>query len=138
VGQVDIRDRTTHFYRHALRDVEAAISAGEFAAGFVVDNPLPDELPVGGVFEGPDGLRAYLAQLGEHLKIERFSIERIVAGDGEAIVFGSERSSWIPQGGAYEMEWVHVLTFDAEGRYARLREYNDTARMVEALRGASE
>ena len=33
------------------------------------------------------------------------------------------------------MEWVHVVTFDSEGRYLRLREYNDTAAMLAAYKG---
>ena len=126
---------TTRFYRHGLVKVEEAIAAGHFAETFVVENILPATLPIGGVFKGLGGLRTYLSELRQHLSIERFLIDRIVVADDEAIVFGTERSSWTGNGVAYDMAWVHVVRFDQRGRYAALREYNDTAAMLGAFHG---
>lgn len=124
--------RTQHLYRRAMVDVEAAIAGDLFNETFRLENPLPPVLPFGGVYHGLEGLRRYLAELAAHLRIEAFRLASIHLDGDTAVVTGLERSRFRQGGGSYEMEWVHLLRFDSRGRYAALREYNDTAALLAA------
>ncbi|MCP3911125.1 MAG: hypothetical protein GY713_09250 [Actinomycetia bacterium] len=49
------------------------------------------------------------------------------------MVIGDERSRFLVNGQAYEMDWVHVNTI-RDGKIVETGEYNDAATMVEAFR----
>ncbi|MCP4084180.1 MAG: hypothetical protein GY745_03875 [Actinomycetia bacterium] len=49
------------------------------------------------------------------------------------MVIGDERSRFLANGQAYEMDWVHVNTI-SDGKIVETGEYNDAATMVEAFR----
>ena len=95
----------------------------------VLENPLPEVIPFGGVFEGRQGFAAYLEAILRGISIERFEVDEIFA-DGERVtVLGRETSLVHTTGKRYTMSWVHVLTV-RDGRIVHMREYNDTAAMA--------
>ncbi len=101
-------------------------------ADSVLDNPLPQPIPFGGHYKGPQGFAAYAQEIFASLKIERFEIDDILASADRVVVLGRETSRVIQTGKTYTMSWVHVLTL-RNGRILHLREYNDTAAMAAAF-----
>ena len=129
----NLRKKTQHLYRHAFLNIEGSIAEGLFSPTFTLINPLPSALPFGGRYEGFDGLRHYMSGLNRHIRIETFQVQQIFIDGQTAVVLGHEESQIITSGGRYSMDWIHVLIFDDEGRYTSLREYNDIARMLDAM-----
>jgi ketosteroid isomerase-like protein len=98
----------------------------------VLDNPLPDPIPFGGRFVGPDGFAAYMQGIAAAIEIEEFSIDEMFA-DGERVaVLGRETSRVMETDKHYTMSWVHIFTI-RHGRIDEFREYNDTATMAAAF-----
>ena len=98
----------------------------------VLENPLPEVIPFGGVFEGRQGFAGYLEAILRGISIERFEVDEIFADGERATVLGRETSLVHTTGQRYTMSWVHVLTV-RDGRIVHMREYNDTAAMAVAF-----
>ncbi len=111
--------------------VEQAIS-NYFASDGVVENPLPEPIPFGGIYHGPDGVRQYMARIAETLDIELFEIDEVLAAGDRVVVVGRETSRFKQTGRRYHMDWVHVNRL-RDGRIVHMREYNDTAAMLAAI-----
>jgi len=107
--------------------------ADAFAADGRLVNLLPAELPFGGVYEGPQGVRRYVREMQDALRIESLQAEEWVTSGDRVIVIGSETSRFLHNGQTYDMDWVHVNTVH-DGKIVEMREYNDTAAMLEAFR----
>ncbi len=122
----------TKFYELVLGG-EAERALGEHAtADFVWENPLPEAIPYGGRFEGPEGAARYLELIFGTLDLSHFAIDEVVAGGDTVCVLGQETAVVKKSGRSYSQHWVHVLSLQA-GRIAHLREYNDTAAMLAAF-----
>lgn len=126
-------DLVRAFYDRVLAgDVKEAVA--EYLTPDVVwENPLPEPIPFGGIFEGAQGAGRYLRLLFEQVQIEDFQIDRIVVDGDCVVVLGSETSRVSATGRVYRMEWVHVLGLRGK-KIETLREYNDTAAMLAAFR----
>ena len=98
----------------------------------VLDNPLPDPIPFGGLFKGRQGFATYVQGIGAAIEIEQFEIDEILAEGDRVVVLGRETSRVLRTDKRYTMSWVHVLTV-RNGRVQHLREYNDTAAMAAAF-----
>ncbi len=109
--------------------------ADAFAPEGRLVNLLPDEFPFGGVYEGPAGVRGYIEEMQSALRIESLKVHEWVTSGDRVIAIGSETSRFLHNGQAYDMDWVHVNTV-RDGRIIEMREYNDTAAMLEAYRAA--
>ena len=96
-------------------------------------NLLPEELPFGGTWVGPEGAARYIEVMRGVLRIESLKVHQMISSGDQVVVIGDERSRFLANGQAYEMDWVHVNTI-RDGRIIEMREYNDTAAMVEAFR----
>ncbi|MDG2111721.1 MAG: nuclear transport factor 2 family protein [Actinomycetota bacterium] len=96
-------------------------------------NPLPEELPYGGVYVGPEGVRRYIDELQAALRIESLKASQMISSGDQVVVIGTERSRFHSNGQTYEMDWVHVNTV-RDAKIVEMREYNDTAAMLEAFR----
>ena len=119
--------------QHVVKSFLYGADVGAFADDGRLVNLLPDELPFGGVYEGPEGVQKYLDEIREALRIESLKIKDMVCDDERVVVIGSEQSRFLANGQAYEMDWVHVNTI-RDGKIVEMREYNDTAAMIEAYR----
>ena len=118
------------------RIVKSFLFGGEpeaFAEDGRLVNLLPEEFPFGGVYEGPEGARRYVQEIQGALRLEALKATEWMTNGERVVVIGHERSRFAHNGQAYEMDWVHVNTV-RDGKIVEMREYNDTAAMLEAFR----
>ncbi len=120
------------FYALVLAGEVETAAAKYLSPDFAWDNPLPDGIPYGGKFEGPDGAGRYLALIFETLDLTDFGIDEVVANDDHVVLLGHETAEVKKGGGSYTQDWVHVLRL-SDGKITYLREYNDTAKMKAAF-----
>ncbi len=130
---LDYAALTRSFYELLLTDFGAAVDQ-YLAPGFRWENPLPDSIPFGGTYEGAEGLGRYLTELTAAIDMAPLHFDDVIAGDGIVSAIGVERQTLVPATGKrYDMPFVHVVRFNAEGRVTHVREYNDTREMVAAF-----
>lgn len=130
----DLAQHTRELYR-LLTDDFAAVVNDWLAPGFVWINHLPDHIPFGGVYEGAAGLAQYGGELAAAIELKPLHIDEIIISDLSAIVIGTERNTRvIPTGKHYDMDYVHVARFNAQGKLTYLREYNQYEGMAAAFR----
>lgn len=61
-------------------------------------NLLPEELPYGGTYVGPFGVRRYVEELRSALRIESLKIDEMITSGDRVVVIGSERSRFHANG----------------------------------------
>ena len=118
-------------YQRLLSAPQAAI-ATSLAPEVVWENPLPDAIPFGGVFEGHEGCARYVTRLLDAIEMEGFAIDETITEGDRVVLIGRETSRVKKTGRRYTMGWVHVVHL-RDGRVTRVREYNDTAAMAVAF-----
>jgi len=118
-------------YQRLPSEPQAAIATG-LAPDVVWENPLPDAIPFGGIFEGHEGCARYLTRLLDAIEMEGFTIDDTITEGDRVVLIGSETSRVKKTGLRYTMGWVHVVHL-RDDLVARVREYNDTAAMVAAF-----
>ncbi|MCV7358553.1 enoyl-CoA hydratase-related protein [Mycolicibacterium fluoranthenivorans] len=112
----------------ALNQLLAADFVGHAAQG------LP--LGMGGTHVGPDAMRAKLWwRIGEHFKARAVAEDFQTLEDGRLVVTGTYRGSARRSGGELEAAFVHILSFDGDGRIVSLNQLTDTAAWHAALEG---
>lgn len=94
-------------------------------------NLLPDPIPFGGVYVGPSGADDYVGLIQSNIRLDYLKAHEVITENDRVIVIGSERGYFLRNGQPYEMDWVHVNTV-IDGKIVEMREYNDTAAMLEA------
>ena len=97
----------------------------------------PEQLPWAGSVHGRDGVRGWLATLGEHMDYDRFELKEIY-GDGDTVVeivqaSGAAAVSGLP----FASEVVRIWTFRG-GKAVRVRSYYDTAAYARAYLGVED
>lgn len=128
-------DRTRDFYELLLTDFNAATEK-YVAEDFVWENPLPDIIPFGGIYEGKAGLGQYLQEISEALTMSPLSFTDMIADGPLVAAIGIEENTLVKSTGKhYTMPFVHVLRFTDEGKVKHLREYNDIREMITAFGG---
>jgi ketosteroid isomerase-like protein len=129
----DYLERAKVFYSEVLVHPQEACDTF-LASDFVLENYLPDCIPFGGRYEGSAGMLKYLGELTSAISMGPLDLQEWVS-DGTAVVLRGEESSAVHETGRrYQMRFVHWLTFNSEGRIARMVEFNDTARMEPAFK----
>ncbi|MEH6472246.1 MAG: nuclear transport factor 2 family protein [Halopseudomonas sp.] len=121
-----------------IQQFYGAIGAGniETILSYVSDeieiiNPLPEQVPFGGTYQGKDGLLNYLGQLAQSIEMG-LEIDNLVANDNTVVVVGVENSSTKATGRSYRMPYVHVLTI-VDGKISRFDEYNQYHELAAAF-----
>ena len=94
-------------------------------------NLLPDPIPFGGVYVGPSGANDYVGLIQSNIRLDYLKAHEVITENDRVIVIGSERGYFLRNGQPYEMDWVHVNRV-IDGKIVEMREYNDTAAMLEA------
>ena len=128
----ELLEQAKAFYGLALSDPQRAANEC-LAEGFVLENYLPEHLPFGGRYDGPDGFLRYLGELAEAIDMGPLAMDEWVADAHTVAVRGEEASLVRSTGRRYRMRFVHWLTFNDAGRITHMREFNDTAEMGEAF-----
>ena len=123
---------TSNFYTlFGAGDIETMLSQC-VAVDAVLDNPLPEPVPFGGIYEGHSGFITYAQEIFSAIQIELFEIDEILVQRERVTVLGREISRSLATGKTYNISWVHMLTV-RDGLVQHMREYNDTAAMALAF-----
>jgi uncharacterized protein len=108
-----------------IREAYAALSAGDFAGGLKALAPdavfhVGGSGPLSGDHQGPKNIEAFLLALGEftagHQKLD---VSHIYADDQHGVVVLRESASR-PDGATLDVDEVHILGMDNQGRITEL------------------
>lgn len=117
---------------HGDADAVDALLAPDFV-GYVTEG-MP--LGMGGTHVGPQAMRDEVWwRIGAHFRARAVPEEHRLSEDGGVTVIGTYRGSARRSGAELDAAFVHVLTFDGEGRITTLRQLTDTAAWCAALDG---
>lgn len=129
----DLGQRAVQFYEALVLDLPRAIQ-DFLAPDFVWENPLPEAIPFGGIYQGVEGLGRYLGELVSAIEMTPLHFTDVVASGPVVALIGVETNTRVKRTGKhYTMPFVHVVRFDPAGKIAHIREYNDTSEMVAAF-----
>lgn len=129
---------------HAAESLYAALARGDAET---VDRLLSPEfvghvtegmpLEMGGTHVGAEAMRAQVWwRIGEHFRARAVAEDYRLGADGGLTVIGTYRGQGRRSGAELEAAFVHVLSFDTDGRICALRQLTDTAAWRAALEGA--
>ncbi|MGI9328263.1 MAG: nuclear transport factor 2 family protein [Pseudomonadales bacterium] len=126
-------ERTLEFYDLLLTDFPAAVEK-YITQDTIWENPLPEIIPFGGVYQGPEGLGQYLQMIMAELEMKPLHFGDIIESGRIVSAIGDEKDTLVKRTGKrYDMPCVHVIRFDADGKVAHIREYNDITQMLLAF-----
>jgi len=93
----------------------------------------PSTIPFAGHYRGRDEMARFFTLIGANVEVERYEPREIEEGGDKVIVQGWQRVKARPTGKVWEAHFVHIYTFE-NGQPVKVREYYDTAPMVEAFK----
>jgi uncharacterized protein len=109
-------------------DIDAVLDAFAPAA----ETRVPESVPWGGTYTGPDGFRDFLAKLGESFEQFNATPEKVLGADDNHVVVLAKTKGRTKAGGTIEGStiWIYQLR---DGKIADAETFGDTAQLVEAL-----
>jgi hypothetical protein len=93
----------------------------------------PAAIPFAGHYHGREDLARFFSLVGANAEVEVYDIREIEEAGHVVIVQGFQRVKVRSTGKRWETNFVHIYTFDHD-QPVKVREYYDTAPMVEAFR----
>ena len=96
--------------------------------------PGPPAIPFAGRRQGKEAVQQFLLTLVQTMVFEQFEPREFVEAGNQVVTLGRERAKVGATGKRFESDWAHVFDF-AGGKIQRVREFYDTATMVEAFTG---
>ncbi len=93
----------------------------------------PTEIPFAGHYLGKEGVVEFFTKALETSDFLEFEPREFLPGANSVLVQGRERVRARATGREWQTDWAHVFTIE-DGKIVKLREYYDTAVMVEAFR----
>jgi ketosteroid isomerase-like protein len=111
-------------------DLDAAVAPAADDAEIRV----PDSLPFGGTYSGPDGFRDYVDQLLASFGDFKAIPEKVLGADDDHVLVLARTSGRTKGGERFEARsvWVYRLR---DGRVVEAEVFTDTARLLELLGG---
>jgi ketosteroid isomerase-like protein len=109
-------------------DLERVLSYFSESAEIVA----PASVPWGGEYEGPEGMRTFLAKLLEHFSEFKTTPTKVLGADDNHVIVVATNSGRTKSGNRIENEvvWVYQLR---DGTVTSARVFGDTAAVLEAL-----
>lgn len=109
-------------------DLEGATGIADAAAEVVI----PDSVPWGGTYRGPEGFREFLAKLYEHFEELKAVPEKILGADDDHVVVIARGTGKTKAGNPFEgrSAWLYRLQ---DGKVTEVEQFLDTAKALEAL-----
>jgi uncharacterized protein len=109
-------------------DIEGVLDA--FAPN--AQTRLPESLPWGGTYTGPDGFRDFLTRLGEAFEQFKATPEKVLGADDNHVIVVAKTKGKARGGGVLESNivWLYQLR---DGKIAEAESWGDTAQVLEAL-----
>ena len=109
-------------------DIDAVLEAIAPSA----ETRLPESLPWGGTYAGPDGFRDFLTKLGDSWDQFSATPEKVLGADDNHVVVLAKTKGRTKAGATIEGKtiWIYQLR---DGRIADAESFGDTAQVLEAL-----
>lgn len=109
-------------------DLERVLSFFSESAEIVA----PESVPWGGEYEGPEGMRTFLAKLLEHFTEFKTTPTKVLGADDNHVVVIARNTGRTKSGNRIENDvvWVYQLR---EGAVTSAHAFGDTAAVLEAL-----
>ena len=109
-------------------DIEAVLQYFAESAEIVV----PESLPWGGNYEGPEGMRTFIAKSLDHFTEFKAVPEKVLGADDNHVIVVARNSGRTKSGNRVEQTvvWVYQLR---EGAITSARVFSDTAAILEAI-----
>ena len=109
-------------------DIDAVLDA--FAPN--AETRLPESLPWGGTYLGPDGFRDFLTRLGEAFEQFKATPEKVLGADDNHVIVVAKTKGKARGGGVLEGNtvWLYQLR---DGKIADAESWGDSAQVLEAL-----
>jgi len=109
-------------------DIDAVLEAIAPSA----ETRLPESLPWGGTYAGPDGFRDFLTKLGDSWDQFSATPEKVLGADDNHVVVLAKTKGRTKAGATIEGRtiWIYQLR---DGRIADAESFGDTAQVLEAL-----
>jgi len=109
-------------------DIDAVLEAIASSA----ETRLPESLPWGGTYAGPDGFRDFLTKLGDSWDQFSATPEKVLGADDNHVVVLAKTKGRTKAGATIEGRtiWIYQLR---DGRIADAESFGDTAQVLEAL-----
>jgi ketosteroid isomerase-like protein len=110
-------------------DIEAVLGYFSDSAEIVAS----ESVPWGGRYEGPEGMRTFLAKLLEHFTDFKSTPTKVLGADDNHVVVVAKVTGKTKSGNRVEDEivWIYQLR---DGAVTSAHVFGDTAAMLEALR----
>jgi ketosteroid isomerase-like protein len=124
-----------------VQDLYAAFGRGDMAGMLAlldedVDwyfNGRPQDIPFAGHWQGHTRMADFFQTVTTTCDILEFGPDEVLIFGNHILSLGYERVRVKTTGREFESNWAHLFTVK-EGRIIRLREFYDTAAMVDALK----
>lgn len=84
--------------------------------------------------KGKNSIGPWLQNMGKHIKIDKVELKEFVADGDKVVIFLREWLTVVDNGFSFELDEIHVHTVK-DGLVADITMYEDTAKVVAALRG---
>ena len=109
-------------------DIDAVLEAIAPSA----ETRLPESLPWGGTYAGPDGFRDFLARLNDSFEVFSATPQKVLGADDNHVVVLAKTKGRTKAGASIEGKviWIYQLR---DGKIADAETFGDTARLLEAL-----
>ena len=109
-------------------DIESVIEFFGDSAEIVA----PESLPWGGTYEGPEGMRTFLAKTLEHFTEFKTTPTKVLGADDNHVIVIARNTGRVKSGDRIENEtvWIYQLR---DGKVTSARFFADTAAINEAL-----
>jgi ketosteroid isomerase-like protein len=129
VAQDNVDVIESAFAAFAKGDLEAVLGYFSDSAEIVA----PESLPWGGEYEGPEGMRTFLAKLLEHFTDFKSTPTKVLGADDNHVIVVARNSGKTKAGNRIENEvvWIYQLR---DGSVTSAHVFADTAALLEALR----
>ncbi|MEK6272166.1 MAG: nuclear transport factor 2 family protein [Actinomycetota bacterium] len=109
-------------------DIDAVLEAIAPSA----ETRLPESLPWGGTYAGPDGFRDFLTKLGDSWDQFSATPQKVLGADDNHVVVLAKTKGRTKAGATIEGRtiWIYQLR---DGKIADAESFGDTAQLLEAL-----
>ena len=109
-------------------DIDAVLEAIAPSA----ETRLPESLPWGGTYAGPDGFRDFLTKLGDSWDQFSATPQKVLGADDNHVVVLAKTKGRTKAGATIEGKtiWIYQLR---DGKIADAESFGDTAQLLEAL-----
>jgi ketosteroid isomerase-like protein len=93
---------------------------------------VPESLPWGGTYTGPEGFQDFLAKLDASFEVFSATPEKVLGADDNHVVVLAKTKGRTKGGGTFEGTtiWIYQLR---DGKIADAESFGDTAQVLEAL-----